>query len=324
MPLFDFYIMVDWSGGARRRGGRADTIWVAHGPTIEDAPLTDSPHSRTEAVRLIHALLVREIESKRRVLVCFDFAYGYPVDFAAALQAATGKSDRDLPWLMVWQYLSEHIKDDEGTAQGAKPNNRSNRFEVANQINELLSADPKTTGPFWCTPKVGAHRHIPQNQPSQTFQTGQDYVVEGLRIADKRARSGSPFRLFGTASVGSQSLTGIARLQRLRNGPKLAGVSAVWPFETGWATKARWLPEHVLVLHAEIYPSVRDPLPDEIKDRGQVRAMWQWARDSDRDNLLWREFCRPIEVETGSKEDLAIQLTQVFSSSEIPPCTIAA
>jgi hypothetical protein len=38
--------------------------------------------------------------------------------------------------------------------------------------------------------------------------------------------------------------------------------------------------------------------------------MWQWARDLDCDNLLWREFCRPIEVETGSKEDLAIQLTE--------------
>jgi hypothetical protein len=70
---------------------------------------------------------------------------------------------------------------------------------------------------------------------------------------------GSPF--------GSQSLTGIARLHRLRNNPKLAGVSAVWPFETGWAAKAKWLPAHVLILHAEIYPSVGDPLPDEIKDR---------------------------------------------------------
>jgi hypothetical protein len=60
---------------------------------------------------------------------------------------------------------------------------------------------------------------------------------------------------------------------------------------------------------AKIYPNVRE-LPEEIKDRGQVRAMWQWARDLDRDDLLWREFCRPIEVETGSKEDLAIQLTE--------------
>jgi precorrin-8X/cobalt-precorrin-8 methylmutase len=296
MPLFDFYIMVDWSGGAR--------------PTIADAPLTDSPFSRTEAVRLIHSLLVNEMESNLRVLVCFDFAYGCPVDFAAALQAATGKSDRDLPWLMVWQYLSEQIKDDEGTARGAKPNNRSNRFEVANQINALLFPDPKVAGPFWCASPEAAYRYIPQNRPPEPFQTAQGYVVKGLRLTDKRTRSGSPFRLFGTASVGSQSLTGIARLHQLRNDPKLAAVSAVWPFETGWATKAKWLPNRVLVLHAEIYPSVRDPLPDEIKDRGQVRAMWQWARDLDSDNLLWREFCRPVEIEAGSREDLAIQLTE--------------
>jgi precorrin-8X/cobalt-precorrin-8 methylmutase len=115
-------------------------------------------------------------------------------------------------------------------------------------------------------------------------------------------------KLFGL--VDSQSLTGIAHLHRLRNDPKLAVVSAVWPFETGWATKAKWLRKHVSILHAEIYPSVRDPMADKITDRGQVRAMWQWARDLDRDNLLWREFCRPIEVETGSKEDLAIQLTE--------------
>ena len=158
MPLFDFYIMVDWSGGARRRGGRSDTIWIAHGPTIADAPLTDSPFSRTEAIHLIHSLLVNEIESERRVLLCFDFAYGYPVDFAAALQSATGKSDSDLPWLLVWQYLSEQIKDDEGTAPDAKPSNRSNRFEVANQINARLSADPKVAG--------APH----QRQPTDTFR----------------------------------------------------------------------------------------------------------------------------------------------------------
>jgi precorrin-8X/cobalt-precorrin-8 methylmutase len=310
MPLFDFYIMIDWSGGARRRGGRSDAIWIAHGPITADAPVTDSPFSRTEAIRLIHSLLVTEVGSKRRVLTCFDFAYGYPVDFPAALQAATGESDQDLPWLMAWQYLSEHIKDDEGTTPGAKPSNRSNRFAVANRINALLSFDPKAAGPFWCASPGAAYLYIPQNRPPEPFQTAQGYAVKGLRLTDKRTRSGSPFRLFGTASVGSQSLTGIARLHRLRNDPKLAAVSAVWPFETGWATKAKWLPKHVSVLHAEIYPSVRDPLPDEIKDRGQVRAMWQWARDLDSDNLLWRGFCRPVEIEPGSKDDLAIQLTE--------------
>jgi hypothetical protein len=188
------------------------------------------------------------------------------------------------------------------------PINRSNRFEVANQINALLSPDPKVAGPFWSASPEASYRYIPRNSPREPFQTAQGYGVNGLRLADKRARSGSPFRLFGTASVGSQSLTGIARLYQLRNDPKLAVGSGVWPFETGWATKAKRLPKHVSVLHAEIYPS--DPLPDEIKDRGQVRAMWRWARNLDRENLLWCEFCRPIKVETGSKEDLAIQLTE--------------
>jgi hypothetical protein len=321
MPLFDFYIMVDWSGAASRRGGRSDTIWVAHGPRTADSPLTRSPHSRTEAIDLIHSLLEKETRLKRRVLICFDFAYGYPVDFAAALQAATGKSDRDLPWLLVWQYLSEHIKDDEGTVPGAKPNNRSNRFEVANRINAFLSADAKAAGPFWCASSEAAYRYIPQTRPPEPFQSAQGYVVKGLRLTDKRARSGSPFRLFGTASVGSQSLTGIVRLHQLRNDPKFAATSAVWPFETGWATKAKWLPKHVSVLHAEIYPSVRDPMPDEIKDRGQVRAVWQWACDLDCADLLWREFCRPIEVETGSKEDLAIQLTEGWILGASPTVT---
>jgi precorrin-8X/cobalt-precorrin-8 methylmutase len=321
MPLFDFYIMVDWSGAASRRGGRSDTIWVAHGPRTADSPLTRSPHSRTEAIDLIHSLLEKETRLKRRVLICFDFAYGYPVDFAAALQAATGKSDRDLPWLLVWQYLSEHIKDDEGTVPGAKPNNRSNRFEVANRINASLSADAKAAGPFWCASSEAAYRYIPQTRPPEPFQSAQGYVVKGLRLTDKRARSGSPFRLFGTASVGSQSLTGIVRLHQLRNDPKFAATSAVWPFETGWATKARWLPKHVSVLHAEIYPSVRDPMPDEIKDRGQVRAVWQWACDLDCADLLWREFCRPIEIETGSKEDLAIQLTEGWILGASPTVT---
>ena len=38
--------------------------------------------------------------------------------------------------------------------------------------------------------------------------------------------------------------------------------------------------------------------------------MWEWARELDGQNLLWCEFCRPIEIEAGSKEDIAIQLTE--------------
>jgi precorrin-8X/cobalt-precorrin-8 methylmutase len=310
MSLFDFYIMVDWSGAARRRGMRADAIWIAYGDIKAETPETVSPFSRTEAIQLIHSLLDDLTNKGLRALVCFDFAYGYPRDFAAALQTATGKTDSTLPWLTVWQYLSDAIKDDEGSVPYRKPTNRSNRFDVANKINSLLSVSPEASGPFWCASPEAAYLYLPQGRPRQPFQTAQGFLIQALRLTDQRARSGTPFRPFGTASVGSQSLTGIPRLQNLRLHSKFAPRSAVWPFETGWATKAKWLPKNVSIVHAEIYPSVREHKADSIKDRGQVRSMWQWARDLDRQDLLWLEFSRPAEINPGSKEDIAIQLTE--------------
>ncbi len=195
--------MVDWSGGSGRRGGRSDTIWIAQGPESADAPLTHSPHSRTETMSVIRSLLASEVGSGRRILLGFDFAYGYPVDFGVTLQAATGSSDRDPPWMTVWQYLSEQIKDDEGTAPGAKPSNRSNRFEAANRVNALVSTAAEAAGPFWCASSPLAYQYIPQKRPPEPFLTAQGYAVRGLRLTDKRARSGSPFRLFGTARLGT-------------------------------------------------------------------------------------------------------------------------
>lgn len=117
-----------------------------------------------------------------------------------------------------------------------------------------------------------------------------------------------PLRLFGTGSVGSQILTGIPRLERLRFDPQLAKCSAVWPFETGWApTDGAWLGRDVRIVHAEIYPSIRAPLPDRIKDRGQVRATWHWARDLDTQDLLVDEFAIPPGVTSGSSEDILIR-----------------
>jgi hypothetical protein len=88
MPLFDTYIMTDWSGGSRRRKNRQDAIWIAHGEIEDDSPQTESPSSRNEAIELIRSLMLERISTRSRVLLCFDFAYGYPVDFAAALEAA--------------------------------------------------------------------------------------------------------------------------------------------------------------------------------------------------------------------------------------------
>jgi precorrin-8X/cobalt-precorrin-8 methylmutase len=310
MPLFDFYIMVDWSGAARRRGMRADSIWIAFGSIKDGTPKTLSPFSRSEAIQFVRELLHTQLSEGHRTLLCFDFAYGFPRDFAAALQAATGESDQTLPWIAVWEFLRNEINDDEGTASDRKPSNRSSRFEVANKINSLLSESADTCGPFWCASAETAYQYLPQTRPQQPFHSAQGFLIQPLRFTDLRARSGTPFRLFGTASVGSQTLTGIPRLHELRFAPKFAQQSVIWPFETGWATKAGWLRQGVSIVHAEIYPSVREPLADAIKDRGQVRSMWERACELDRQDLLWFEFARPVEVAPGSPEDIAVQLTE--------------
>ena len=75
MSLFDGYIMVDWSGSDRRRAGRADCIWIAHGRATTAEPSTVSAPSRTDAEQLIRA----EIESIRVVA---------QIDFFSALRNA--------------------------------------------------------------------------------------------------------------------------------------------------------------------------------------------------------------------------------------------
>lgn len=303
MPLFDVYVMVDWSGGDQRRGGKQDCIWIAHGPATAAKPITLSPYSRTEAEHAIRSLIQAVVEAKGRGLVGADIAYGYPAGLAALLPPSVrGEAPS---WRRVWQYLTQHLQDDLGTTPGRQPTNRSNRFNVASAINARVGGAPG--GPFWCLCKPGSHACVPQAQPAQPFAHPAGTIAP-LRITDTRAKSGSPFRLFGTGSVGSQVLTGIPRLESLRADPRFSACSAVWPFETGWAPAAgAWLDPGLRILHAEIYPSVRSPLPDTIKDRGQVRGMWHWARDLDAADLLIDEFAIPSGVVSDSPTDLIIR-----------------
>jgi precorrin-8X/cobalt-precorrin-8 methylmutase len=303
MPLFDAYVMVDWSGGDRRCAGRQDCIWIAFGLRIAKAPMTVSPPSRTEAEHVIRTQLQDLVTSKKqRVLVCADFGYGYPTGFASLLRKSVG--EKAAPWRIVWRYLKEQIRDDIGTMPGARPSNRSNRFEVASRIN--AGASTVTPGPFWCLYKAGSYDCVPQKRPLPAGSGNR--VIPSLRITDQRARSDTPFRLFGTGSVGSQVLTGIPRLANLRFHPEFAGCSAVWPFETGWAPmNGSWLARSVKIVHAEIYPSLRAPMNDTIKDRGQVRTMWHSACDLDKKNSLLNEFAIPSSIVAGSYEDNVIR-----------------
>ena len=305
MPLFDCYVMVDWSGSDRRRAEKQDCIWIAYGPATAAAPMTVSPPSRTEAEHLIRSQLQSIVAANEgRVLLCADFGYGYPAGFSSLL--AKSFSSELPPWRIVWQYLRNHVQDDLGTKPGQQPTNRSNRFAIASAINAEVSS-PASPGPFWCLFKPGGYAWFRRKGRRQPFVCASASLAP-LRITDGRAKSDTPFRLFGTGSVGSQVLTGIPRLDSIRFDSQFARCSAVWPFETEWAPPTgTWLDPEVRILHAEIYPSVRAPFTDTIKDRGQVRAMWHWARDLDAKNSLINEFAMPPGIASGSVEDHMIR-----------------
>jgi len=140
----------------------------------------------------------------------------------------------------------------------------------------------------------------------------------------RRSASTSDVRALKSLARKKTEARKIAKTLRRTEGAtrqKVAQRSVVWPFETGWATKAKWVDERILIVHAEIYPK-DERFEDTIRDRGQVRAMWDWGRNLDREDQLWFEFARPIEIDPGSPEDISVQLTKGWilrSSSTVRP-----
>jgi len=293
--------MVDWSGGNSRSANKPNCIWIAHGSADALEPNTESPGSRTEAIDRIIKLSCQHFEqnNQHRILSCFDFGFAFSRGFATHMPVL---ELNDQPWLRVWNYLDANIEDDVGTLPGRSPTNKSNRFDVANNLNHLFHQ--QGIGPFWSVDPnwrnardaAGVQVFIPQNKPVD-FVSNAGVQIPQLRIVDQIIDSDFPFRLFGNGSVGSQMLTGIPKLQQLRQSQELSrfGQCKVWPFETGWSlpNDNEWLtPEARLVL-AEVYPSIMPALADQVVDRGQVRAMWHWARDQDHEDALQTRFERP-------------------------------
>jgi hypothetical protein len=253
--LFDDYIAVDWSAGSGPKRGR-DSVWLcAH----RSAP--ENPSTRDEATRRVRALLRELVGRRRRVLVGFDFPYGYPEGFADLVAPGDGPA-----WRRTWNLLSRLVRDDEA--------NRNNRFEAATALNV-------GGGPFWGCPSGCASARL-------TTKRGIAFPHLGLaeRRAVERAVRGvqSGWKLYGAGSVGGQALVGIPRVASLRDDPALAAVSAVWPFEA--VADAQ-------VVHVEIWPGLVPAAPHPVRDAGQVQALVRHWHELDRGGRLGRLFEAP-------------------------------
>jgi hypothetical protein len=251
-PLFDAYLVADWSGANRPRTGR-DSIWVCQWERHGDGlcrSLLQNPATRHAARDLLRRALADLVARGRRALVGFDFAFGYPAGFARGLGL------RGPAWRAAWDEIARLVRDD--------ADNGNNRFRVAAELNRRLTGG---AAPFWGCPPRAASRFLAARKSVRPRPDG----PEERRLADLCAAAAQPvWKLAYPGAVGSQTLLGIPVVRALRD--EFAGASRVWPFETGLAPPAD--PE-CRVVYAEVYPSLLDPRvpPGRIKDAVQVTAL---------------------------------------------------
>jgi molybdopterin molybdotransferase len=255
----DTVVMVDWSGGNDTgRRPRKDAIWAAVAREGEPGIPRIYLRNRLIAVEWLRDLLAAELRAGRRVLAGFDFPFGYPAGFAERL---TGQADP----LAVWGWMADHLED------GPKGNNR---FDLAGRINAMFPG----VGPFWFNATGREIDHLPHKGRGR----------EGHGMAERRAvelRAKGSFtcwQMGGAGAVGSQVMTGMAALERLRRA--FPGDVVVWPFE------ALDRP----VAFVEVWPSLIDGAvkaamrPGDVKDAVQVRVLARAVAEAAREGRLAR------------------------------------
>jgi len=274
MPLFDAYLIVDWSASSAPKTGR-DSIWWCLVQTDKGAPQVrkvNNPDTREQAVCEIREVMLRFAQSNLSLLVGFDFAYGYPKGFAQLIA-----STPDAPWLALWRELAKRVED--------QTDNRNNRFQVAAELNRMISG---RAAPFWGCPRAQCSVHLGMTRPRE--HTGPS--LPEFRIAERKVRAHSTWKLFYPGSVGSQVLVGLPRVFALRTDPDLARVSCIWPFETGLNALDRAVLGTKRIVHAEIYPSILPVKADrnEVLDQAQVRGLALHFAGLDQEERLARLF----------------------------------
>lgn len=264
-PLFDSYLIVDWSANSTPKTGK-DSIWwcllqrdAAGHYHLE----VNNPSTRHQALVQIQEILRSYAGTYKKILVGFDFCYAYPAGLAGCLEGEGQPS-----WRKIWKYLAKAIEDDEA--------NRNNRFEVAGTLNAQLTGD---VGPFWGCPASKASEYLlatkPRGDQAQRFAE--------FRLTELGNSTLSVWQLAYAGSVGSQVLLGLPYLYKLITAPDLIPVTMVWPFDTGLRELTATDLVGCNILHAEIYPSMIQvrPAEDEIRDEAQVKELAGYYADQD-------------------------------------------
>lgn len=238
---FDTFTIVDWAAGNDTGPTpRKDAIWAATVTQgIPEAPVYH--RNRTLAQQWLTDLIARETAANRRLMIGFDFPFGYPKGFARHI---TSTNDP----FALWAWFAENLND---TPQA------NNRFDLAGDLNRRFPG----IGPFWFNALKRDIAHLPRKGTDR-----QSHGMPERREVETRARGTfTCWQMGGAGSVGGQVMTGLATLERLRR--NFPDHIAVWPFEQ--------LDRPVAFV--EIWPSLINPAvqaaTDPIRDRAQVTLL---------------------------------------------------
>ncbi|MEL7106899.1 MAG: molybdopterin guanine dinucleotide synthesis [Pseudomonadota bacterium] len=242
MKPFDTICVVDWSAGNDTGPTpRKDAIWagVCRGETEEEPVYL---RNRDSAVEWLSAFIASERAAGRRVLIGFDFPFGYPEGFSSAI-VGVGSA------LKLWDFYAAHLRDSPRS---------NNRFHLAGEINACFPG----VGPFWFNGLKEDIPHLPRTRKERDRGHGQT----DRRVCESKARGTfTCWQMGGAGAVGGQVMTGMAALAGLRD--RFKGDVWVWPFEAPYGP----------VLFVEVWPSLIAPAVkaagDPIKDRAQVRLL---------------------------------------------------
>ncbi|ODA34839.1 hypothetical protein [Planctopirus hydrillae] len=327
-PGFDAWMFIDWSAASVPSPSRptANAIWIATQLSSRRKPVSNYCRTRHEACRLMREIFRQCLKAEKRLLVGIDIALGAPQGLP---QALTQRNDAD--WRDVWKEIATQICDDE--------QNANNRFEVAANFNGRISpyqpglnfrkATRSSTslsstavgaisgesahgiqGPYWGAPHARAGLLTPPYSPEFPFRTAGGILLARQRFVETLAPgTQETWKLCGIGSVGSQSLTGIARLEAFRQDPEFQPHVYIWPFETGWTVPD----QRPLILFAEIWPGLlkqevarQQALePGRIRDELQVLAWCRWAQAMSRNQTL-SSYLQPPQGLTESHQSSAV------------------
>jgi molybdopterin molybdotransferase len=241
--IYDKIIAVDWSARSKPSPNKPtkDAIFICVSGGVPTYYRT-----RHDAMAAITAHLDEAIAQGERVLLGFDFSFGYPDGFAKAL---TGSDSAE----SVWKWLAGKVKD--------APDNVNNRFDVAKEINAMFGG----VGPFWGCPENVADNILPSKGTHRRDHGQRERRHVELAVSSAQ----STWKLFTTGSVGSQALMGLPCLWGLKE--RFGDDLTVWPHDCGFSQ-----PDANITV-VEIYPSLHpvDHLDAtyQIEDAKQVRAV---------------------------------------------------